>query len=78
MKLFISLILICAPIASIFHYQPKEKPQVNRLAQERRVQEIRDFCKPDTSVESPRLKMPEGYPSDPDSMTSGYEPGEDR
>lgn len=81
MKLIILTALILFPLASVFHYQPKEKPQVNRLAQERRVWELRDLARPDfSSKRESRLPSPypAGYPSDPDCMTSGYEPGEDR
>ena len=76
MKKVVLAVLIGGPLAFAVFHHPAERPVVDRLANEQRVQELRSFLNEGRWTRRWEQRIPEarGYPFDPDCLSSGYEP----
>lgn len=79
MKAAILTILLLTPVSlAIIYRPPPRKPPFDRKANERRVAQLRSMI---SEVDAgsrawigPWPEQPEGYPNDPDCLSSSYEP----
>ena len=73
--LFLTALLLIPLSMAIFKPIKKPRPKFDRQANEQRVQILRDLVKePCYGWNPPMPEQPDCFPSDPDCLTSGFEP----